>query len=147
MKIIAVLLKLGQTRVIISPMSPKITAKREKRAREREREKKRLKKKKKEKKTINRRSLKDPFSERPGFHKSRYIYIYIYIYIYLQRPKLCHHRLGVRTPTTALIYFSFFSFSLIHLELKKTNTFIRARGSLENRTRFQIITVKIYTRF
>ena len=42
MKIIAVLLKLGQTRVIISPMSPKITAKREKRAREREREKKRL---------------------------------------------------------------------------------------------------------
>ena len=42
MKITAVLLKLGQTRVIISPMSPKITAKREKRAREREREKKRL---------------------------------------------------------------------------------------------------------
>ena len=42
MKITAVLLKLGQRRVIISPMSPKITAKREKRAREREREKKRL---------------------------------------------------------------------------------------------------------
>ena len=44
MKITAVLLKLGQTRLIISPMSPKITAKREKRAREREREreKKRL---------------------------------------------------------------------------------------------------------
>ena len=40
MKITAVLLKPGQTRVIISPMSPKITAKREKRAREREREKK-----------------------------------------------------------------------------------------------------------
>ena len=40
MKITAVLLKLGQTRVIISPMSPKITEKREKR--EREREKKRL---------------------------------------------------------------------------------------------------------
>ena len=40
MKITAVLLKLGQRRVIISPMSPKITAKREKRAREREREKK-----------------------------------------------------------------------------------------------------------
>ena len=37
MKITAVFLKLGQTRVIISPMSPKITAKREKRARERER--------------------------------------------------------------------------------------------------------------
>ena len=42
MKITAVLLKLGQTRVIISPMSPKITEKREKREREREREKKRL---------------------------------------------------------------------------------------------------------
>ena len=42
MKITAVLLKLGQTRVVISPMSPKITAKREKMAREREREKKRL---------------------------------------------------------------------------------------------------------
>ena len=40
MKITAVLLKLGQTRVIISPMSPKITAKREKNTREREREKK-----------------------------------------------------------------------------------------------------------
>ena len=36
MKITAVLLKLGQTRVIISPMSPKITAKREKRARKRD---------------------------------------------------------------------------------------------------------------
>ena len=42
MKITAVLLKLGQTRVIISPMSPKITEKGEKREREREREKKRL---------------------------------------------------------------------------------------------------------
>ena len=42
MKSTAVLLKLGQTRVIIGPMSPKITAKREKRAREREQEKKRL---------------------------------------------------------------------------------------------------------
>ena len=42
MKITAVLLKLGQTRVIISPMSPQITAKREKKTREREREKKRL---------------------------------------------------------------------------------------------------------
>ena len=42
MKITAVLLKLGQTRIIISPMSPKITEKREKREREREREKKRL---------------------------------------------------------------------------------------------------------
>ena len=42
MKITAVLLKLGQTRVIISPMSPKITEKREKRERERKREKKRL---------------------------------------------------------------------------------------------------------
>ena len=35
-------LKQGQTRVIISPMSPKITEMREKREREREREKKRL---------------------------------------------------------------------------------------------------------
>ena len=42
MKIAAVLLKQGQTRVIIRPMSPKITEKREKREREREREKKRL---------------------------------------------------------------------------------------------------------
>ena len=42
MKITAVLLKQGQTRVIISPMSPKITEKREKREREREREKKGL---------------------------------------------------------------------------------------------------------
>ena len=36
----AVLLKLGQTRVFISPMGPKITQKREKWEREREREKK-----------------------------------------------------------------------------------------------------------
>ena len=42
MKITAVLLKLGQRRAIISPMSPKITEKREKRERERGREKKRL---------------------------------------------------------------------------------------------------------
>ena len=42
MKITAVLLKLGQTRVRIRPMSPKITEKREKREKEREREKKRL---------------------------------------------------------------------------------------------------------
>ena len=41
-KITAVLLKLGQTRVIISPVSPKITEKREKSERERQREKKRL---------------------------------------------------------------------------------------------------------
>ena len=60
------LLKLGQTRVIISPMSPKITAKREKRAREREREKKRLS-------TV--------FSFYSVDFGSRYIYIYIYIYI------------------------------------------------------------------
>ena len=39
MKITAVLLKLGQTRVIIISMSPKITEKREKRERERKREK------------------------------------------------------------------------------------------------------------
>ena len=42
MKITAVLLKQGQARVIISPMRPKITEKREKRERERERKKKRL---------------------------------------------------------------------------------------------------------
>ena len=42
MKITAVLLKVGQTRVIISPMSPKIREKREKRECEREREEKRL---------------------------------------------------------------------------------------------------------
>ena len=40
MKITAVLLKLGQARVRIGPMSPKITETREKRKREREREKK-----------------------------------------------------------------------------------------------------------
>ena len=80
MKITAVLLKLGQTKVIISPLSPKITEKRE---RQREREKKRLA-------TVfsfysvdfgekNRcqRSLTAPYSERPGFHKSRYICIFI----------------------------------------------------------------------
>ena len=37
--ITAISLELGQTRVFISPMSPKITEKREKREREREREK------------------------------------------------------------------------------------------------------------
>ena len=42
MKITAVLLQQGQTRVIISPMSSKITEKREKREREREREEKGL---------------------------------------------------------------------------------------------------------
>ena len=42
MQITAVLLKLGQTRVRISPMSPKITQKKEKREWEGEREKKRL---------------------------------------------------------------------------------------------------------
>ena len=42
MKITAFLLKLGQTSVIISPMSQKITEKRENREREREQEKKRL---------------------------------------------------------------------------------------------------------
>ena len=42
MKIIAVLLQVDQTRVIISPMRPKIIEKREKGEREREREKKRL---------------------------------------------------------------------------------------------------------
>ena len=84
MKITAVLLKQGQTRVIISPMSPKITEKREKREREREQMKKGLA-------TVFsfysvdfgdsfcmtknqcRRSLTDPYSERAGFHKSRYI--------------------------------------------------------------------------
>ena len=66
MKITAVLLKRGQTRLIISPMGTKTTEKREKREREREREKK--------------KTSTDPYSERPGFHKSRYIYIYIYIY-------------------------------------------------------------------
>ena len=39
-KITAVSLKLSQTRVFVSPMSPKNTEKREKREREREREKK-----------------------------------------------------------------------------------------------------------
>ena len=43
MKNTAVLLKLGQTRIIISPMSPKITEKREKREREREREREKKK--------------------------------------------------------------------------------------------------------
>ena len=46
-----------------------------------------------------------------------------------------------------MIYFGYFSFSLIHLELKRQNTFIRSRGSLENHTRFQTIMVKIYIRF
>ena len=31
-----------------------------------------------------------------------------------------------------MIYFGYFSFSTIHLELKRQNTFIRFRGSLEN---------------
>ena len=43
MKITAVLLKLVQTRVIVSPMNPKITEKREKREREREREREKKK--------------------------------------------------------------------------------------------------------
>ena len=42
MKITAIFLELGQTRVFISPVSPKVTEKREKKEREREREKKRL---------------------------------------------------------------------------------------------------------
>ena len=42
MKITAISLELGKTRLFISPMSPKTTEKREKREREREREKKRL---------------------------------------------------------------------------------------------------------
>ena len=42
MKVTADSLKLGQTRVFISPTSPKNTERREKREREREREKKRL---------------------------------------------------------------------------------------------------------
>ena len=72
MKITAVLLKLSQTRVRISPMIPKITEKREKREREREREKKRLAT------VLSFYSVDfgDPYSERPGFHKSRYMYIY-----------------------------------------------------------------------
>ena len=40
--------------------------------------------------------------------------------------------------------------SLSYLSLfgvKKTNTFIRSRGSLENHTQFQTIMVKIYTHF
>ena len=90
MKITAVLLKQGQTRVIISLMGPKITEKREKREREREREKKRLATVFRfysvdfgeKKKNQCGRSLTDPYSERPGFHKSRYIYIYIYTWIY-----------------------------------------------------------------
>ena len=80
MKITAVLLKLGQTRVI---KSPKITERSGKRERERERENKRLA-------TVFsfysvdfgetkcRRSLTDPYSKRPGFHKSKYIYMVFY---------------------------------------------------------------------
>ena len=46
-----------------------------------------------------------------------------------------------------MFYIGYFSFSLIHLELKIKNTFIRSRGFLENHTRFQTIIVKIYGRF
>ena len=49
-----------------------------------------------------------------------------------------------------MIQFGYFSFSLIHLELKRqNNTFICYRGSLENHTRaqFQTIMIKTYTRF
>ena len=96
-KITAVLLKLGQTRIIISPMNPKITEKREKRIREREREKK---------KTSNSLvfivcTLKIVFERQKtsadGHSQTltqsdlvfiyiyiyRFIYIYIYIYIYI----------------------------------------------------------------
>ena len=82
-KITAVLLKLGQTRVFISPTSPKNTEKREKRERERERERKK-------KATVfsqysvdlrEKNAKGHSHTLRPGFHKSRYIYIYIYIYL------------------------------------------------------------------
>ena len=46
-----------------------------------------------------------------------------------------------------MIYFGYFSFSLIPFGVEKTKTFIRSRFSLENHTRFQTIMVKIYTRF
>ena len=90
MKITAISLELGQTRVFISPMSPKNTEKGEKMERKREREKKRLpavfsfqqcglseRQKNKAKK------LPDASLGRPGSQKSRYIYICIYIYTYI----------------------------------------------------------------
>ena len=46
-----------------------------------------------------------------------------------------------------MIYFGFLSFFSYSFEVKKTNTFISSRGSLENHTRFQTVMVKIYTRF
>ena len=59
----------------------------------------------------------------------------------------------VRTPTTDFLKFSssdliwLFLFLSYSFGVKKTNTFICSRGSLENHTRFQTIMVKIYTRF
>ena len=46
-----------------------------------------------------------------------------------------------------MIYFGFFLFLSYSFGVKKTNTFIRSRGSLENHTRFQAKMVKIYTPF
>ena len=41
-----------------------------------------------------------------------------------------------------MIYFGYFSLSF-SFGVKKTNTFIRSRGSLENHTQFRTIMVKI----
>ena len=59
----------------------------------------------------------------------------------------------VRTPTKDLLKFSsnklfwLILFLYYTFGVEKTNTFIRSRGFLENRTRFQTIMVKIHTRF
>ena len=45
-----------------------------------------------------------------------------------------------------MIYFGYFVL-FYSFGVEKTNTFIRSRGSLENRTRFQTIIVKLCTRF
>ena len=46
-----------------------------------------------------------------------------------------------------MIYFGYFPFLNYSFGVEKTNTFIRSRGSLENRTRFKTMIVKIYIRF
>ena len=46
-----------------------------------------------------------------------------------------------------MIYFGYFSFSLVHLELKRQIRLYALVVPPENHTRFQTIMIKIYTRF
>ena len=88
MKITAVLLKLGQTRVIISPMSPKITEKGEKRARERKKDCQQslvfiVWTFERQKTSAEGHSKILSQSDLVFINPGIYIYIYIYIYILL----------------------------------------------------------------